>query len=580
MEAIREYLRNLFLNLPETPEVLRAKAELMEMMEDKYEELIAAGKSEQEAVGIVISEFGNLEELAEELGIGKYMKADGEDSGNPAQNTGEAAAEAKKGRTASDRNKRIQYRWTLDNLREYINYAWRHAAFIAVGVMLCIMSPYMECVFSAAGAAGYIPVVLAEALGTASLFLLVGIAVVLFCCASGIKKKYGNIARYGITLDESASRLFSEKGERDSGKRLKLRVVGIFLCIVSVVPSSVNYVENIFLGEILDSSILLIVAVGVLMIVLSVSVGNRYEELEKAIKHGDGTKDGQTFPNVGYKKSAMPVVAILLLVFFGLCVIGFCIFISLMSVFGPVRDTMNEEPVAIEGEYAVEGMKRIQVELDAAGFRTEAVEDLDNIQYKYEGSERWAPEVTVENGTLRIREKKRFFFFSFGFWKNGGPRTVTLQVPARPSDTGEGIDVDGLNYEIDVDAGDVRLDKTWGRSLSVDVDAGKVTGSHNYFYEKSEIDVDAGSVELKMADFANLESNVDMGNFEYESYFAAMTEYDTDLDVDMGEIKINGQKVGNSYKTSAQPVEGVTRGGKLSVNVDMGDITCTEYKME
>ena len=74
MEAIREYLSNLFLNLPETPQVLRAKAELMEMMEDKYEELIGEGMSEKEAVGTVISEFGNLEELAEELGIGSYIK--------------------------------------------------------------------------------------------------------------------------------------------------------------------------------------------------------------------------------------------------------------------------------------------------------------------------------------------------------------------------------------------------------------------------------------------------------------------------------------------------------------------------
>ena len=60
MEAIREYLSNLFMNMPETPDVLRAKAELMEMMEDKYEELLKDGKSEKEAIGIVISEFGNL----------------------------------------------------------------------------------------------------------------------------------------------------------------------------------------------------------------------------------------------------------------------------------------------------------------------------------------------------------------------------------------------------------------------------------------------------------------------------------------------------------------------------------------
>lgn len=31
MEAIREYLSNMFMNLPETPQVLRAKAELMQI---------------------------------------------------------------------------------------------------------------------------------------------------------------------------------------------------------------------------------------------------------------------------------------------------------------------------------------------------------------------------------------------------------------------------------------------------------------------------------------------------------------------------------------------------------------------
>lgn len=41
------------------------------MMEDKYNELISEGKSENEAVGTVISEFGNLDELAETLGLNR-----------------------------------------------------------------------------------------------------------------------------------------------------------------------------------------------------------------------------------------------------------------------------------------------------------------------------------------------------------------------------------------------------------------------------------------------------------------------------------------------------------------------------
>ena len=79
MEAIREYLHNLFMSLPETPEVLRAKAALLEMMEDKYDELVSEGKYEKVAVGTVISEFGNLDELAEELGIEGYLGKGGEE---------------------------------------------------------------------------------------------------------------------------------------------------------------------------------------------------------------------------------------------------------------------------------------------------------------------------------------------------------------------------------------------------------------------------------------------------------------------------------------------------------------------
>ena len=63
METIKNYLESMFRNLPNTSEVLKAKAELLQMMEDKYTELRREGKSENEAVATVISEFGNLDEL-------------------------------------------------------------------------------------------------------------------------------------------------------------------------------------------------------------------------------------------------------------------------------------------------------------------------------------------------------------------------------------------------------------------------------------------------------------------------------------------------------------------------------------
>ena len=73
METIKTYLENMFSGLPDTPEVRKARYELEQMMEDKYSELKSSGKSENEAIGIVISEFGNLDELAESLGLQFYI---------------------------------------------------------------------------------------------------------------------------------------------------------------------------------------------------------------------------------------------------------------------------------------------------------------------------------------------------------------------------------------------------------------------------------------------------------------------------------------------------------------------------
>ena len=57
METIRNYLESMFSQLPNTPKVLKAKYELGQMMEDKYSELIADGKSENEVIGTIIKVY-------------------------------------------------------------------------------------------------------------------------------------------------------------------------------------------------------------------------------------------------------------------------------------------------------------------------------------------------------------------------------------------------------------------------------------------------------------------------------------------------------------------------------------------
>ena len=74
MDTIKDYLEAMFASMPNTAEVRKAKSELLSMMEDKYNEMIADGISENTAVGTVISEFGNLDELADDLGLTKEVE--------------------------------------------------------------------------------------------------------------------------------------------------------------------------------------------------------------------------------------------------------------------------------------------------------------------------------------------------------------------------------------------------------------------------------------------------------------------------------------------------------------------------
>lgn len=69
MDVVNAYLETMFSPYPQTPRLLEAKGELRGMMEDAYNASISSGRSHNEAVGQVITDFGNLDELAPVLGI-------------------------------------------------------------------------------------------------------------------------------------------------------------------------------------------------------------------------------------------------------------------------------------------------------------------------------------------------------------------------------------------------------------------------------------------------------------------------------------------------------------------------------
>jgi len=67
METIRAYIENIFAAFPQNKKLLTMKYEKLTEMELRYKAQIAEGKSEHEAIGYVISNFGSIDDISTAL---------------------------------------------------------------------------------------------------------------------------------------------------------------------------------------------------------------------------------------------------------------------------------------------------------------------------------------------------------------------------------------------------------------------------------------------------------------------------------------------------------------------------------
>ena len=237
METINNYLNTMFLSLPDTPEVRRAKQELEQMMEDKYTELRNQGKTENEAVGTVISEFGNLNDLAESLGIYDIVKEEQEISK----------------RTIS-----------LTEAQEYLQARRLHGLRIALAVALFILSPCGS-FFSDAT--------------TMFLFPMVAIGVGLCIFSSACMGKWKFLQEEPCQLDPTAGEMLRQQEDHFRIKKAAKITIGVILCIISVMPSCMNV--KLIVHHALFSNLFLFAAVaaGVFLFVSACYESGAYEIL-------------------------------------------------------------------------------------------------------------------------------------------------------------------------------------------------------------------------------------------------------------------------------------------------------------
>lgn len=245
MDIIKNYLDNVFQALPQTQEILNLKNELLANMGDKYEELKAAGKTENEAIGIVISEFGNIDELLKEMNI------------NVAPET-HINLDKPAGPTLS-----------LEDAKNFITLKCKSARYVGLGVALILLgvAALIGCLALidaniilkqvSSESKGMFPVIM--------LFLFIVPAVGLFIFSGTQLEPFNFIEEGKFELSTSARAILSKEYPSVSAEKPMAIITGVSLCILSPVP--------IFLGSMINSNFTLAgICVLLVMIALAVNI--------------------------------------------------------------------------------------------------------------------------------------------------------------------------------------------------------------------------------------------------------------------------------------------------------------------
>jgi len=244
METIKGYLDAMFANLANSEEVKRAKSELLEMMEDKYNELKKEGKTENEAIGTVISEFGNLDELAMELGLEKEVKE------------------------TKEREEKSRARLlTKEEVRGYLSTRAKTALLVALGVFLCITSA--------------IPAILSDVkygihanASISIMFVFIALAVALFITSSMKSSKWSYIKDEACKIDMATTDYVKERKRSFETTNTLCTSIGVMCFILSVVPAMI--LED----DIISPSLLfLIVAIGVFLVIYASTINKSYNTI-------------------------------------------------------------------------------------------------------------------------------------------------------------------------------------------------------------------------------------------------------------------------------------------------------------
>lgn len=261
METIKNYLDNMFVNLPKTSQMLKVKNDILSNMEEKYNELKNEGKSENEAIGIVISEFGNIDELLEELGI-KH------------ENEGPALPTV-----------------TQEEAESFMAAKKESGLYVGLGVVLCIMGGAMLILITtlvedgiiARGVKGDFK----DMLGLIGLFILVVPAIALFIY-SGMKMEKYKYLSDSFDLPLNTKKFIEEKNNAYASTHMASVIAGVCLCVLSPVAL---FIGSAFGGNASTYGLVVLLSMVAAAVFIFIYFGSVKESFSMLLKVGDYSKE-------------------------------------------------------------------------------------------------------------------------------------------------------------------------------------------------------------------------------------------------------------------------------------------------
>lgn len=218
-----------------------------------------------------------------------------------------------------------------------------------------------------------------------------------------------------------------------------------------------------------------------------------------------------------------------------------CIFAGLWFQFGYSGEEINDNR-------ELTSFQSIDVIGDEMRLR---IEQGNGYAVAYHGRQELEPVISVEGGVLKIEQKERK---TRGFLNHKSTASITVTVPETV--------LESVGVKLDV--GDMDIEKIQSSKCTVQSDVGDIriqTCTVGDVY----VETDVGDIELSNIQFDRLEILCDVGDVDVETAMS-LDELNIDCTLDIGDIKINGERHGRNYQQTGD-------GKSVTITGNIGDIT-------